>query len=155
MESASDILNLGEKIQSLIKSLTAELTSDKRDEANQNSQTCSSLRNELNDTLEVLQLLVLGPKGVLKKLQLSHYDLAAFQVALEFGLFGHVPLQGEISLEQLSERVSLDQDRLGRILRVLALQTVFSEVREDVFAHTPSSALMATDKSFRAAIAIQ
>ncbi|KAH8723052.1 S-adenosyl-L-methionine-dependent methyltransferase [Phaeosphaeriaceae sp. PMI808] len=155
MASTSEILGLGDQIQSLTKSLAAESITNEYEKTEYDSQTCRSLKNQLNDALEVLQLLVLGPKGVFKKLQLSHYDLAAFQVALEFELFGHVPLQGEISLYQLSQRVSLGEDRLGRILRVLALQRVFQEVREDVFVHTPSSALMETDKSFRAAVAIQ
>ena len=155
MASAAELLSLGEQIQSLTKSLAIELTQNGREEPEYESRASKSLRNDLNDALEVLQLATLGPKGVLKKLQLSHYDLAAFQVALEFGLFDHVPLQEEIPLDQLSQRVGLDEDRLGRILRVLALQTVFQEVREGVFAHTPSSTLMATDQPFRAAVAIQ
>jgi hypothetical protein len=155
MAAASDILALGEQIQTLTKALAAEVSTNGHEHPEFKSQLSKSLENQLNDALEVLQLLVLGPRGVFKKLQLSHYDLAAFQVALEFGLFDHVPLQGEISLGQLSQRVDLDEDRLGRILRVLALQMVFKEVKEAFFAHTPSSALMATDKSLQAAIAIQ
>jgi hypothetical protein len=155
MAAPSNMLALGEQIQTLTKALAAEVSTNGQEHAEYQSPSCRSLQNQLNDALEVLQLLVLGPKGVFKKLQLSHYDLAAFQVALEFGLFGHVPLQGEISLSELSQRVGLDEDRLGRILRVLALQMVFKEVKDAFFAHTPSSALMATDPSFQAAVAIQ
>ena len=51
------------------------------------------LRISLNQTADDLMHLVNGPKNFIRTFTCSHYDLAAFQVALEFNFFENVLLE--------------------------------------------------------------
>jgi hypothetical protein len=111
----------------------------------------------LNEATQDFTRLVNGPKRSLTSLLITHYDLAAYQVALEFGFFEAVPIgPGEsINLKDLAEAVNIDEDRTGRIMKFLATQRVFEEVDTDVFQHTSSSALFALDEELKAAALMQ
>ncbi len=107
----------------------------------------------LNEVAQDLLGLVNGPKRTLTSMLRAQYDLAAFQVALEFGFFDAVPLgTGEsIHLKDLSKIVNVDEDRAGRIIKLLATRRVFVESDPDVFKHTSASALLAMDEEIKAA----
>ena len=107
----------------------------------------------LLDTTQDFLRLINGPKKSLTSLLLTHYDLAAYQVALEFDFFEKVPLGPEacIHLNDLASAVGMDADRVGRIMRFLATEQTFEESSPDVFRHTSSSALFVEDPGFKAA----
>lgn len=106
----------------------------------------------VNTTQDFLRLIN-GPKKSITSLILTHYDLAAYQAALEFNFFEAVPLGSEasIDLEDLASAVDIDVDRVGRIMRFLATQRVFKERNPNVFQHTSFSALFVEDIGFKAA----
>ena len=114
-----------------------------------------ALRNPLSDAAQNLLLLVNGPLNWLRLFFCSHHDLAAWQVALDFDFFEAVPLEGSVLLSEIAEKVVMDEDRVGRVMRLLASQRVFVESQPDVFRHTATSALVASDKAIKASIAMQ
>lgn len=111
-----------------------------------------ALRVNLNQAANDLLLLVNGPKNFLRTFHTSAYDLAACQVALDFGFFEAVPLDGTTTLAELANSVGVDESRVGSIIRLLATQRIFDEVAPDVFSHTATSALVTRDADIRAAV---
>ncbi|KAI0455768.1 S-adenosyl-L-methionine-dependent methyltransferase [Xylaria acuta] len=114
-----------------------------------------AIRSSLNDVIQDLQLLVNGPKAILRSLYGSHYDLAAHQVALEFKFFEKVPLKGTISVDALAGSTGLSPDVVGRVLRLLATQRVFREIRKNEFAHSLLSATIAKEDNLEASFHMQ
>ncbi|KAH6608324.1 hypothetical protein Trco_001670 [Trichoderma cornu-damae] len=153
-KSRIQIQQLANKVQHLVQSLLAEL--EKVDgETTLYSADWDALTNDLQNSTQELLLRVVPPQTFLRQLQLSHYDLVAFQVAFEFNLFDFIPQSGVLSLSELSERAGIDEDRVSRVIRLLAIHSVFTEPEEDIFAHTATSKLLAQDVSFRSALAVQ
>ncbi|KAF2231409.1 sterigmatocystin 8-O-methyltransferase precursor [Viridothelium virens] len=115
--------------------------------------TYESLRYRLNSAALDLLRLVNGPKNTFRTFLFSHYDLAAYQVALEFDFFGAVPLDGKVTVQEIAAKVGIDLDRTSRILRTLATQRVFREVGREglgsTFEHTALSSMLARDKTLR------
>lgn len=103
-----------------------------------------NLRNQLNDAAHDLIRLVNGPKNILRSLTFSHTDLAAAQVALRFKFFYHVP-DNNIGLTpaDLARVTNIDEDRISRILKMLATHRIFEEV-DGKFRHTATSAFLKT-----------
>ncbi|KAL9607259.1 MAG: hypothetical protein Q9167_007812 [Letrouitia subvulpina] len=114
--------------------------------------TYETLRVNLNQTAKDLLLLVNGPKNFLRTFHTSAYDLAACQVALDFGFFEAIPVHGTRKLSELASAVGVDEGRVGSVIRLLATQRIFEEVGPDVFSHTATSALVAQNAEIRAAI---
>ena len=105
----------------------------------------ADLTAKINTAALDLVRLISGPKVIYRHLFVSHYDLAAYQVALEFDFFNLVPLDGTLSVTALAEKAGMDSDRTERILRTLATQRVFKEVPVQggtAFEHTAASALI-------------
>ena len=113
------------------------------------------LKNSLNESTNDLVLLVNGPKTFLRTFLTTHYELAAYQTAIEYKFFQNVPLTGSIHVAKLAGIVGMDADRTGRFLRLLATQRVFKEVEEDKFAHTAASIALATDSEVNSAAGMQ
>ena len=109
------------------------------------------LRISLSQTTDDLLHLVNGPKVFIRTFACSHYDLAAFQVALEFKFFESVPATGSIAMADLAKAVGFDEDRVGSVIRLLATQRIFEETEPCVFQHSARSALIARDEDIRAA----
>ena len=103
-----------------------------------------SLRNAVNDAANDLVLLVNGPKAFFRTILTTHYELAAYQTAIEFKYFENVPLKGSIHISSLAKAAGMDEDRTGRFMRMLTTHRVFKEVEEDMFAHTAASIVLAT-----------
>ena len=118
----------------------------------------SDLIAALNDATQKLLQLVNGPKRTLTNMTLSHYDLAAYQVALEFGFFDAIPPhppETTVSLSELAAHVGLDEDRTARVMRMLVSQYIFEERTEGFFSHSPVSELIASDEGVHAAALMQ
>ena len=131
-----------------------------------------ALRAPLNDAALDLLRLINGPKSTLRSFFFTHYDLAAFQVAIERRFFNHVPLPVDVTGEkvengqkivhgasaaEIAEKAGMDEDRTARALRLLATQRIFEEVdgEEGRFRHTANSALLARDEEWNATAAMQ
>ena len=108
------------------------------------------LRTSLSQTADDLVHLVNGPKNFIRTFTCSHYDLAAFQVALDFKFFENVPINKPIALPELAKAVGFDEDRVGSVIRLLATQRIFEETNPGVFQHSARSALLARDEEIRA-----
>lgn len=108
-----------------------------------------ALHSTLKSTLEDLQDLIDGPRRSLRSFVCQGNDLAAFQVACDFELFTHVPLEGEISIQDLAKKAGLDADRTARCLRMLATHRMFKEPRPGFFSHTGASYIISSDEELR------
>lgn len=111
------------------------------------------LQTRLRAQLEDLQLLIEGPKRFYRHHLVKGYEIAAFQIALDFDLFTLVPADGsEISEEELAEKAGLDQDRTGRILRFLITHRFFQEARPGFFSHNAFSIALQRDDEIRSMV---
>ncbi len=72
-----------------------------------------ALQTRLKTQLEDLQLLVSGPANFYRHFLVHGYEIAAFQLALDFEFFTIVPSHGSISLDELAKKAGLDEDRTG------------------------------------------
>ncbi|KAI1408542.1 O-methyltransferase-domain-containing protein [Hypoxylon sp. FL1857] len=163
-ESDVSIAALAQRISSLSSQICSYLTSNSLPEpkftANQGkvpeTREYEALRAPLNDALLDLHRLVNGPKNTLQDLFFSHYDLAALQIALDRRLFHHVPLPPvsadvggvkKASIAEIAQKAGMDEDRTGRVLKMLATHRIFEEVEGEPgnFTHTAGSALLARD----------
>ncbi|KAF4962502.1 hypothetical protein FSARC_9425 [Fusarium sarcochroum] len=114
------------------------------------SDDVEATRVLLNDAALTLLRLVNGPANEFRSFFMTQYDLAAWQVALHFEFFRHVPLGGMINLSQLALKAGMDQDRCRRVVKHLTTQHVFNEIELDIFEHTAASALIAKDLGMEA-----
>lgn len=134
-----------------------------------NTSEYEVLRAELNDAALDLLHLIDGSPATLRSFIFSYNDLAALQIALERRFLDHVPLPVELNslgesattmehtalraagISEIAERAGMDEDRTGRVLRLLATQRIFEEVEQNgipKFQHTASSAIFARDRGF-------
>lgn len=110
------------------------------------------IHNSLKASLEDLQRLVDGPRRHMRAFLLEGYDLAAFQVALDFGFFDIVPSGGEISLQELAQKAGLDLDRVSRIVRMMITHRFFQEKKPGVISHNNASYILQKDEEFRCTV---
>lgn len=146
-----DLIELASQVLKLTKHVVDYLKQNQRSEPAANSMNADvpetleyeELRIPLNDAASDLLRMVNGPKNTLKNLLSTHYDLAAYQAALELKFFESVPVDRGVRLSELAKLVDVDEDRTGRIMRFLATQRVFAEPEPDIFKHMATSALLA------------
>ena len=119
------------------------------------SAVYEALRVPLNEAANDLIRIVNGPKSFLRSFLCTHFDLAAYQAALEYEFFTAVPSTGTITLSELARTVRMNEDCAGRLLRFLATQRVFMEVEPGVFQHTAASIVFVNDAEIRAAAHMQ
>ncbi|KAH7115008.1 O-methyltransferase-domain-containing protein [Dendryphion nanum] len=123
------------------------------------SKEYETLRIAINNSALDLLRLVNGPAVSFRTQFCTHYDLAAYQVALEFDFFTHVPLTGSLSTAALAEKVGIEDDKVSRTMKFMATQRVFKEiVLEDgteAWEHTAASATLARSSDLRDASLMQ
>ncbi|KAI0442184.1 O-methyltransferase-domain-containing protein [Xylaria telfairii] len=177
-EKNTSISALAERISSLSSQLSSYLSSNSISEPTfapdggdvPETAEYEALRGPLNDAALDLLRLVNGPKRSLQEFFFSQYDLAALQIALDRRLFDHVPLppvspddddhQGSVRkarVAEIAEKAGMDEDRTGRVMKILATRRIFDEVdgEPESFAHTASSACLARDADFNATADMQ
>lgn len=163
MTHEPDLLELASQVLKFTKHVVDYLKQNERSEQATNPMTAEvpetpeyeALRLPLNEAANDLLRMVNGPKNTLQSSLLTHYDLAAYQAALELKFFESVPVDGEVKLSELAKLVNVDEDRTGRIMRFLATQNVFAEPEPDIFKHTAASALLAVNSELNAAASSQ
>ena len=80
------------------------------------------------------------------------YEIAVFQIALDFGFFTLVPGEGDISEEELANKAGLDRDRTGRVMRFLITHRFFQESRSGFFSHSFFSIALLRDDEIRSVV---
>ncbi|KAF2686243.1 S-adenosyl-L-methionine-dependent methyltransferase [Lentithecium fluviatile CBS 122367] len=113
---------------------------------------CSELYSSLKAPLEDLQHLVGGPRRFWRAFCVEGYDLAAVQVALDFGFFTVVPPQGEIALSDLASGASLDLDRTSRTVRLMITLGIFQEPKPGFISHNATSHALYKDEELRCTV---
>lgn len=63
-----------------------------------------------------------------------------------WGLARKVPIDGEITFEELATATNIGEAHLRRLLRLAMTQHIFHEPRPGVVAHTPASRVLAEDE---------
>ncbi|OTA58430.1 S-adenosyl-L-methionine-dependent methyltransferase [Hypoxylon sp. EC38] len=110
------------------------------------------LQSNLTGSLEDLQRLVEGPTAFLRSVSVLGFELAAFQIALEFDFFTIVQPGHEISVDELAEKAGLDVDRTKRTIRMLITHRFFQENRPGWISHSSSSIVLFDDLEIRSAV---
>lgn len=108
-----------------------------------------ALRSKLLASLDDLRMLVEGPRTTMRSLMGMSNDLAALQVAFDFGFFKIVPVtdrQG-MAVEEIARRASIDVGRTRQVMRFLCTHRIFKEIKDGYFAHTASSAAFGQDEN--------
>ena len=156
LKNARQILQLTEQIVDYL-----EKSGQNEPDFSPNSSTIApadeydSMRIPLTAAAQDLLSLVNGPMNVVREMCLRHQDLAAHQVALNFGYYKAVPLDGTISASDLAKAVGMDVGRTKMVMKHLASQRYFDEKELDVFQHSALSALIARDDSIHAVLAFE
>ncbi|KAF2847521.1 O-methyltransferas-like protein [Plenodomus tracheiphilus IPT5] len=156
-QKLSPLLELATEVQQLTTQIVSDLTAKQVPEPTFEpaSETIPetpeqiTLRARLNDAARDLLRLVNGPRNDARTFVCYLYDLAAWQVACEFDLFEAIPEEGTASVREIAAKAGIDEDRVGRFLRMLASDRVFEEVEKDTFKHTSRSVLYLKDKQWR------
>ncbi|OQE22381.1 hypothetical protein PENSTE_c010G00297 [Penicillium steckii] len=155
MAAKSQVVELANQVVTLIADLLEEWDKRPLEQPPFDSTIWSDLATQLQSSTELLTSLTTPPASFVRTLQLRHYDLVAYQIALEFDLFTAIPIGLSATLPAIANYSGLDGNRAGRTLRLLALHGIFCETEEDTFSHTPQSTLIAQNESIRSALAIQ
>ncbi|CAE7213066.1 hypothetical protein P3342_012482 [Pyrenophora teres f. teres] len=156
-EHQSTLLELANEVQQLTNRIVSDLTEKKIPEPSfatssdplPETPEYIELRDRLNDSARDLLRLVNGPRNDARTFVCYLYDLAAWQVACEFNFFEAIPEHGTASIKEISEKAGMDEDRVGRFLRMLTTDRVFEEVEKDVFKHTSRSIIYLKDTQWR------
>ena len=166
MAPQSELLRLAEEIHSKTYKIVKHLREYNQVEPNFETDSpiieplleigdYEDLKNSVNEAANDLLLLINGPKAFLRTFLCTHYELAAYQTAIEYKFFENIPARGSIHVSKLAEIVGMDMDRTGRFLRMLTTHRVFKEVEEDRFAHTAASIALAQDQEVNSAAGMQ
>jgi hypothetical protein len=150
---ALNILNQAANIKTLLASQHVPPPSFSPDAAElPDTPEYDALSSGLLAALDDLRLLILGPRRSMRSLICFSNDLAAFQVAFEFGFFTIVPESEDgIAVEEIARQASMDVGRARQVLRMLCTHRVFREIQEGWFAHTAISAVFRRDENLRCA----
>ena len=137
MAGAGGIDSLGHKIEALAVELKRARNDDRED---------LDTEFQLLDALDDLRAEIVGPAkwpGTF----FAPPEFAAMQVAFQREIFQRVPLAAGASIHtrELAALTKIDEDILLRIMRCLAVNKIFVETDEKVFAHTPISAAQADE----------
>jgi predicted transcriptional regulator len=162
-KAKSDLLVLATEIQQLTGDFVARLaaanlhepTFDTDSEPLPETTDLIEIRECINDVAGDLLRLVNGPRNDSRIMVCSLYDLAAWQVACEFNFFEAIPEKGSASIKEIAKIVDMDEDRVGRFLRILATDRVFEEVEHNLFKHTSRSVFCLKDRQWRDVIHYQ
>ncbi|KAI0965551.1 S-adenosyl-L-methionine-dependent methyltransferase [Xylaria arbuscula] len=111
-----------------------------------------ALQSGLTDSIEDLQHLVEGPRKFLRSACVLGFELAAFQIALDFNFFTLIAPGQEIELRELAVKAGLDVDRTRRVVGMLMTHRFFQESRPGWISHSSSSLVLFQDSEIRAAV---
>lgn len=123
------------------------------------SKEYETLRIAINNSALDLLRLINGPAISFRTQFCTHYDLATYQIALEFDFFTHVPLNGPLSTVELAKRAGIEEDKVSRTMKFMATQRVFRETTlqdgSEAWEHTLASSVQARNQGLRDASLMQ
>ncbi|RAO64731.1 uncharacterized protein BHQ10_000743 [Talaromyces amestolkiae] len=100
------------------------------------------VRKKLVDSTTELKALVQGPIGQLYDVLFAFTDLMSIRFIYRHNVPHYVPLEGDISIQDLAEKTKLDPIRLRRYLQHTMMYRVFVESRPGFVAHSSVSRLL-------------
>ncbi|KAL9116310.1 MAG: hypothetical protein Q9187_007166 [Circinaria calcarea] len=106
----------------------------------------TAARFKLLEATRLLNSLVSGPTESVRAISFSHHDCAALRSLYRFNIAQAVPLEGEISFQEVSEKVGLDEERTKRIIQYSMTNGIFKPTRSGYFAHTGMSKAIFSNK---------
>jgi predicted transcriptional regulator len=90
-----------------------------------------------------------GPTKSVFTLVAEQYDLAALKFLMEFDVLKHMNHEGGTSVVELSKKINVDSDLVGRFLRLLSTRDIVNEVGNGVFELTATSrAILGDDEIY-------
>ncbi|KAF7194993.1 Hps1-dma1 cluster O-methyltransferase [Pseudocercospora fuligena] len=111
-------------------------------------QHVNTARQNLVSAARDLQLLALYPTEAVHYLGLEALGKMSLQFITHFNIPSHIPLDSSISYTTLSQKLSIPESRLTRILRhAILTHHIFHEPSPGQIAHTSISAALLSSKS--------
>lgn len=161
MSSQPRFLQLAEELHRLADFLASNAIQDREKEPSLAPDSSSALwtnstpsvvtaKSAFKEALSEIDILVNGPLDYIRDWLGAHIDLASLHTMLDFKVIDAIPMKGSISLSALASKTGLNQQKLGRMLRLLACQRFTTEVADDEFSHTVVSATLVQDPELRA-----
>nr|WNS47941.1 FunK [Talaromyces coalescens] len=99
----------------------------------------------MNSALKIFDLLA-GPSQFLSNLTVTYQSLACLRWLCHFNILKLVPLQGDISFDELATAANVPKNKLKSIARMAMTARLFYEPTPEHIAHTATSALLATNQ---------
>lgn len=109
-----------------------------------NTEIQQARRAVINASKELHDLMV-GPSESMRWLAWSYNDNLSLQALYNFRLPHHVPLEGDISFDDLASATNVDAVNVKRIVRHAMTNRIFCEPRDGYVAHTAASRAMLDD----------
>ncbi|KAI9832129.1 MAG: hypothetical protein M1819_004480 [Sarea resinae] len=106
-------------------------------------------RQSLMQASQEIYQLAAGPAEHLHRLCWLHGDSLSVRALTHFRIPEAVPLDGELSFEQIARDCNVDLDRSRRVIRHAMTNNLFQEPRPGFVAHTAASALLVKDQGLR------
>ncbi|EXJ93212.1 hypothetical protein A1O3_01769 [Capronia epimyces CBS 606.96] len=104
--------------------------------------TVEKHRKTVIDLAQDLKRLAQGPRDLLFETCNTFNDLANLHVIYHFRIPQYVPLQGDISCEELAVKTGLDEVLLRRVLRHSIINRVFAESDQGQVKHSAASRIL-------------
>ena len=160
--NAESLLGLAEQISDQAYLLTHLLKADGRVEPSHAeekqtphlAQISKAQENVLGLTKKLTRLLQ-GPRGFLHEYIGPSWEQGALYAVLEFNVLEKIPLDGEAHVSDLAAQSNIIEDKLLKILRLIACEQIVEETTEGTFRHTDISRELVNDKGFKAFIGFQ
>lgn len=160
--NTESLLGLAEQISGQAYLLTHLLKADGLVEPAHAAEKRTSHSEEISKTQEnilgltkKLTRLLQGPRGFLHEYIGPSWEHGALYAVLEFDVLEKIPLDGEAHVSELAAQSKIIEDKLLKILRLIACENIVEETTDGTFRHTNISKELVNDKEFKAFIAFQ
>lgn len=115
----------------------------------------ATAQTNILDLTKKLTKLVYGPHGFLHEYVSSNWEYGALYTVLEFDILEKIPLDGEMHVSELAMLSGLPEDKLLRILRLVACEQILEETSDQAFCHTVISEELVMNKKMKAWVGFQ
>ncbi|KAJ4209953.1 hypothetical protein NW767_000233 [Fusarium falciforme] len=112
-------------------------------------------QSKLLGLIQKLSRTLRGPQVFLHEFVASNWDKGALCCLLECRVLDEIPLDGQATLAELSEKTGIPRDKLLPMLRLAACDQILLESSEQVFRHGVISRELVQDPGLKAFIGFQ
>lgn len=113
------------------------------------------LKTRILGQVDQLVRLLQDPHEILHEFVASNWELGALYTVLQFNVLEQIPRDGSAHIVTLAGESGLPEDKLLRILRLLACKQITVEVDPGYFKHTPVSRELVDDTKLKAFVQFQ